>query len=783
MSGLPFSTMDMEGGFESTTPSRPNPYASTSYIQQPNFNLQQPPPFGKTRADLFGKPRDTSNQDQMDDDTSKHPNTPTRGDPFDNLGNQTPRKAPQEPPRGPPRGPPAGYGLHNMGSPDEIPDRKPKIIKEPGLYYDGEHFMKFLGRFERTALAFKASDYDKALQIGWFVRSEELKVQLEAMDGYNEYDWKALRKSMVDSWGELDNTILYTNHDLSQVTEDLRKNGGLKNYREYKAYLGKFTPILKYLVENGHLHRKEEASRLFLSAFSPESQRSIKRALVSKGKLPKGKDGSDQPPLWEDAIKEAEFEIRAEENGGFSATNFAEANYQMQTRLDQQKGGSQRRDPNQQEFSRGNDRPTTPLYEGMICYYCLRENHTTYRCPELAKDESQGLVTRRGRDYFLPNGNQIPWNPARPIRSVVAAASADPKILEAAEKIAATRNTASFPAHRPPTPPAFKSSAQLVDWEPPQLGAENFLKNQAITRADAQKGRRNVRIQDPEDDRMDVDQEGETEERAQETTRNIPEKVWGKEKSPVKVKKSTLEEALFQELEHVKLPTTFAQLTAIAPSYTEQVIAKLQERLHGKNSATYMANEHTKVSSAMMTPHEESDPTDPCYYSCALGYVLAEVGEGKVDFMIDSGSMVNVIPRSVAEDLDLEVVQIDIPMKGIGGARCDITGVVENCQINIGRFSGPAHLFVSPKAQDCILGRPFLFDYGCTLEYHDEGETLSFKGSKGRRVSVPLARIGHGKGWNNKKDLGTNNFRPCGNIDQPSQEHRMFKKKADQSFL
>ncbi|KNE94668.1 hypothetical protein PSTG_12030 [Puccinia striiformis f. sp. tritici PST-78] len=145
--------------------------------------------------------------------------------------------------------------------------------------------------------------------------------------------------------------------------------------------------------------------------------------------------------------------------------------------------------------------------------------------------------------------------------------------------------------------------------------------------------------------------------------------------------------------------------------------------------------------------------------------------------------MVNVIPRSVAEDLDLEVVQIDIPMKGVGGARCDITGVVENCLVTIGQFSGPAHLFVSLKAQDCILGQPFLFDYGCTLEYHDEGETLSFKGTKGRRVSVPLARIGQGRGWNNKKDLSTNTPTSTRRDNPTRQEHRMFKKKADQSFL
>ncbi|KNE90077.1 hypothetical protein PSTG_16482 [Puccinia striiformis f. sp. tritici PST-78] len=530
MSGLPFS-VDMEGGFESTTPSRHGPYASTSQTQQPNFNLQ-PPPLRKTRTDFFGKHRDMLDQEQMDDDTPKQHNTPRRAeDPFDNLGNQSPKR----PNREPPQGPPAGYGLHNIGSPDEISERKPKIIKEPGLFYDREHFKKFLGRFERTALAFKASDYDKALQIGWFIRSEELKVQLEAMDGYDEYDWTTLRKSMVDSWGELDNTILYTNQDLAQVTKDCIKNGGLKNIR------------------------KEEASQLFLSAFPTESQKSIKRALVSKGKLPKRKDGSDQPRLWEDAIKEAEFEIRVEEGGCFSATNFAESNYQMQKSLDQQKGGSQRRDrmleelptsksvdkqvadmaqdlatlkqqlrsvlptrynnsgATQQDYSRNNERPSTPgndrseflrprerpstpLYESQICFYCHRESHYTSRCPDVFKDEELGLVRREGKDWYLPNGQHIPWIPTRPIRSVVAAASADPKIMEAAEKLAKSRKVAFTGIPRPQTPPAFKTSAQLVDWEPPQLGAENFLKNQAITRADAQKGRRNMRIQEPEDD-------------------------------------------------------------------------------------------------------------------------------------------------------------------------------------------------------------------------------------------------------------------------------------------
>ncbi|KNE98670.1 hypothetical protein PSTG_08040 [Puccinia striiformis f. sp. tritici PST-78] len=155
----------------------------------------------------------------------KHHNTPTREDPFENLGNQTPRENPQgpfqEPPRAPPRGPPRGtptrYGLYNIGSPEDIPERKPGIIKDSRLFYSGEHFMKFLERFERSALVYQTLGFDKSLQIGWFLRNKELRVQLEAMDGYKEYNWKKLRQSMIDSWGKLDNTILYTNQDLAEL--------------------------------------------------------------------------------------------------------------------------------------------------------------------------------------------------------------------------------------------------------------------------------------------------------------------------------------------------------------------------------------------------------------------------------------------------------------------------------------------------------------------------------------------------------------------------------------
>ncbi|EFP90331.1 uncharacterized protein PGTG_16357 [Puccinia graminis f. sp. tritici CRL 75-36-700-3] len=700
---LPFSTPDLEDGFAASTPLKNQPPfagpSSFSWNQEPIG----PPPKGKGKASAT-QLRDPD--DELSDDENITPQK---------YGNQ------QVPPL-------SGYGMHSTQNKGEdvfsrhnqqIPQQNipqqpvypqpayhasPKIIKEPGLFYDGENFSKFLRQFERAAQAFQASDYEKALQIGRFMKTEELRDQIEAMDGYIAYDWPKLRKEMIDTWGGLDNTILYTTNNLVKVTEEVAAKGGIKTSRELTAYVTKYTSIMKYLITNGHIHKEEDTSILFMKAFSKE-------------------------------IKVAEMEVRIVQPGYLDVTNtnFSEANQLMQKRLDAQKGDSQRRnqmiaetpsektmvDKNiedmakeiaslkqqlksvlsvaynqpshleQTEFLRGNARPSTPLYESQICFYCRREGHVTHRCPELQKDESEGLVQRSGKDWYLPNGQHIPWVPSRPIQSVVATASADPAIQEAAKRLVEQRKAGQVPTGMDS---AMKTSMQIIDWDPPELGADNFLKNHAVTRSDAQRGRRTVRIQEPEDNLMNVDQEEDIANLDQEATIMPPKKFWGKEKAKSKSNSVLPEAALLQDLDHLKIPTTFAQLTTLSPLYTEQIIAKLQQRLPGKSSATYMTSEEHKVAAAMTTQADKNEPTDPCYYSCALGYVTAKIGGAKIDCMIDSGSMVNVIPYSVAEDLDLEIVQVDIPMKGVGGARCDLNGVAENCPVGIGQFSGPAHL-------------------------------------------------------------------------------------------
>jgi hypothetical protein len=304
------------------------------------------------------------------------------------------------------------------------------------------------------------------------------------------------------------------------------------------------------------------------------------------------------------------------------------------------------------------------------------------------------------------------------------------------------------------------SAINRIDWEPPALGAANFQRvqmeaNAATTRAEAVRGRRRVQR---EEAAMDIDQEEPIEEVIAEVpaARRTPGKIL--ETPRAQKDKQSAESALLVELDNLKIPTTFSQLTAISPTYVEELIGKLQARVHGPKSTKLsyvkeVKSKSHKVAGAMINQEDEEEKDFNCFYSCALGYIETRIMDQRVPFMIDSGSMVNVIPAKLAVDLELEIVEVDIPMRGVGGERCDIKGVVENCNLTIGRFTGPVHLFVAPQAQECILGRPFLFDYDCTLDYPGDGEYLQFQGDVGRRITVPIARIGKGTGWNQFKHL------------------------------
>ncbi|KAA1092023.1 hypothetical protein PGTUg99_016897 [Puccinia graminis f. sp. tritici] len=186
------------------------------------------------------------------------------------------------------------------------------LIEQPGLFYDGHHFMQFLRQYEMTADSLNATKYDRALQIGRFVRTEELKCQIESMDGYEECDWDTLRASMFELWGD-EYEIWYTATDLVNLSEEFSRDNKTVSYQAFQTYLQNFSKILDFLLIQKQLRSRQDALVIFISAFPQELQRNIKRNLNQNGQLPQAPDGSRLPPLWEHLTEAAGIEIKLEE--------------------------------------------------------------------------------------------------------------------------------------------------------------------------------------------------------------------------------------------------------------------------------------------------------------------------------------------------------------------------------------------------------------------------------------------------------------------------------------
>ena len=166
-----------------------------------------------------------------------------------------------------------------MGQNAPIREVRQKVVKieNDTLKFEGERLKTFLLRYERAAEACGASDWDMVMQINRFVIGEDLKEELETLEGYEERDWDLLKESMTEVWGDYYTQIKYTVQDLRDLAEGIAKKGGLKDIHDYREFVSKFMMIVKYLVTNEHITSQQDVVYLFLAAFSKESQKNIKR--------------------------------------------------------------------------------------------------------------------------------------------------------------------------------------------------------------------------------------------------------------------------------------------------------------------------------------------------------------------------------------------------------------------------------------------------------------------------------------------------------------------------
>ncbi|KIL54697.1 hypothetical protein M378DRAFT_18643 [Amanita muscaria Koide BX008] len=120
----------------------------------------------------------------------------------------------------------------------------------------------------------------------------------------------------------------------------------------------------------------------------------------------------------------------------------------------------------------------------------------------------------------------------------------------------------------------------------------------------------------------------------------------------------------------------------------------------------------------------------PNILAWTTGRFVATLGGHKVEFMVDTGSELNLISDSFFRrtNMALEIDGVRWSLKGINGGAVPMVGLLRNVEVDIGGHRFDHHFFVSTEGtgnqQDVLLGQPWLHWYSANLAYTRKGSTL-----------------------------------------------------------
>ncbi|KAA1111976.1 hypothetical protein PGT21_018178 [Puccinia graminis f. sp. tritici] len=234
---------------------------------------------------------------------------------------------------------------------------------------------------------------------------------------------------------------------------------------------------------------------------------------------------------------------------------------------------------------------------------------------------------------------------------------------------------------------------------------------------------------------------------------NQPSKVRFEEIDPVPqekpVKKAYLEKTLAKELTGAKeepprqmlaegkMNLSYGEIFAISNGVVNAFKKKISNRR--------VPIEDKTVSHGTMMEDDNEDPLTT-HYSCPLGYIKLNINGQKSQALLDTGSMVNLIPEHLAHQLGLVITEEPMNLKGIGGHQTGISGIAEGVDVLIGKLTRPVHFWVAKGPVQFILGKPFLIDVAANIKYHSEGgELLAILDPKGQTYLISILTPKHHK--------------------------------------
>ncbi|EHS62723.1 uncharacterized protein PGTG_22667 [Puccinia graminis f. sp. tritici CRL 75-36-700-3] len=552
---------------------------------------------------------------------------------------------------------------------------------------------KFIKRYENAGLADDASAQDLARQIISFIHGNDLKDEVEEMTGHEDSDWELLKKQLLNRFGSSLPLVKYSRQDLKRMVNTAIQAGGIKTLEEFKAFRTKFETITNYLTRMGYTTSLEEFRELLLESLSPDLESSVTKELIRDNKMLASKDGGDILPNTQviltyihrevqsasvmDRRKLYRMEPHREMANSPSSANPAPSSTPKdlppafrQTTPFNSGGLEQKVEELTRKFaalSAGKmvpphlsgstpyqSNPPAPRNPDFKCYYCFLNNHGTKKCNSLLYDESIGAVSRDGRDFKLPDSTTIPWDVSRPIKQVVDQFSRNSVNISSsfgqlqeveAEEVGAYevdlgKRTRS--SKEEDTPASDKRSRKekntLMDMDEEDLlkmanpsnpsNPSNSSKPSSTPPPASPKSAsqpNKVRFQEPS---------------GQESAKEKPAKKTYLEKTLAKEYPGVEEETAKRMLMGGKLELSFGEIFAISSGVTDCFKKRI-------------SNKRVPVEEAISTHSGALDETDGeedsiTHYSCPLGYINLSVKGHEYQALLDTGSMVNLIPLGLA---------------------------------------------------------------------------------------------------------------------------------------
>ena len=633
------------------------------------------------------------------------------------------------------------------------------------LCFDGSNMAieKFIRRWEAAGKTDGASSVDLANQIVPFIKGNDLKDEVEEMSGFEEGDWEKLKEQLLNRFGLAQPLIRYTKADMRELVNSYINKGGIKTLEDFKVFRTRFDSITHYLLRTKHIRDLEEYSDQLLEVLSPELEYSLTKELSKDNKMTATIDGGELLPpsstiityilreVQQASVMKRRQEMRKQGKESISiqppvSRNIQPTKFQPATTTPPMDWAKQMEELSRkvEAFTAQKSLPphmvtgTAPgnpvsFREPMRCFYCFQLNHGTARCSVLSLDKSKGAVRRVGKGFFLPDNSQIPWDNTRAIKQVVDSYGKQAHLAEV---------TTSY--------------GQLEELEEPPLSLYEVDLGKRTRSGKEYEETPTVKRNRNQQEVMDVDDEisqiansplsalDPTSQSFQPSNSKVRFQDPPSERTPAKekpAKKTYLEKALSKDYpdaeeqianrilkEQVTLPV--GEILAAAPGVAESFRKKISNRRLpiGEKSANTGSLEEEEATQEEEKPH----------YACPLGFVKLTISGENHQALLDTGSMVNVMPASLAQQLGLLITQKPMKLKGIGGHHTEVCGIAEMVEVHIGKIKKLIHFWVAEGPVQFILGKPFFKDASANMDNNDGKERLIIR-DKGQKFLVPIA--------------------------------------------